>query len=103
MTHVTEQGQQEEQSGAFVGPAHNARHRLRVDGVRGEEEAGQEAPQASSEQQASQRGEQACHSSMEGHVHQVVTPRLQPSHSVVEPEGEGAEGPVGLMAAAVRE
>lgn len=103
VAYVTQQRQQEEQSGALVGPAHDARHRLGVDGVRGEEEAGQQAPRASSEQQASQRGEEARHSSVEGHVDHVVAPRLQAAHGVVETEGEGAERPVGLVAAAVRE
>lgn len=103
VTYVAQQGQQEEQGSTFVGPAHDARHRLGVDGVRGEEQAGQQAPQAASKQQASQGGEQACHSPVEGHIDQVVTPGLQPTHSVVEAEGEGAEGPVGLMATTVRE
>lgn len=58
---VAQEGQQEEEGRAFVGPAHDTGHRLRVDGVRGEEQAGQQAPQAASQQQASQRGEQARH------------------------------------------
>lgn len=40
---------------------------------------------------------------MEGQVQQVVTPRAQAVHGVVEAEGEGAEGPEGLVAAAVRQ
>lgn len=103
VTYVAQQGQQEEQGGTFIGPAHDARHRLRVDGVRGEEQAGQHAPQASSKQQASQGGKQACHSPVDGHINQVVTPGLQPTHSMVQAEGEGAEGPVRLMAATVCE
>lgn len=103
VAYVTQQRQQEEESGALVGPAHDARHRLGVDGVRGEEEAGQQAPQASSQQQAGQRGEQARHGPVEGYVDHVVAPRLQAAHSVVETEGEGAERPVRLVAAAVRE
>lgn len=100
---VAQQGQQEEEGRTFVGPAHHARHRLRVDGVRGEEQAGQQAPQAASEQQASQHGEQARHGPVEGHVDKVIAPGLQPTHKVVEAEGEGAEGAVGLVAATVRE
>lgn len=103
MTYVAQQGQQEEQGGSFVGPAHDARHRFGVHGMRGEEQAGQQAPQASAEQQVSQRGEQARHSPVEGYVHQVVTPGVQPPRSVVEAEGEGAERPVGLVAATVSE
>lgn len=103
VTHVAQQGQQEEQGGPFVGPAHDAGHRLGVDGVRGEEQAGEQAPQASSEQQASQGGKQARHGPVEGHVNQVVAPGLQLTHSMVEAEGEGAEGPVGLVAATVCE
>lgn len=40
---------------------------------------------------------------MEGQVQQVVTPRVQAVHGVVEAEGEDAEGPKGLVAAAVRQ
>lgn len=103
VTYVAQQGEQEEQGGTFISPAHDARHRLRVDGVRGEEQAGQQAPQASSKQQASQGGEEAGHSPVDGHINEVVAPWLQPTHGVVEAEGEGAEGPVRLMAATVCE
>lgn len=103
VTYVAQQGQQEEQSGSFICPAHDACHRLSVDGVRGKKQAGKQAPQASSKQQASQRGKQACHSPVEGHVNQVVTPGLQPTNSMVEAEREGTEGPVRLMAATVCE
>lgn len=54
VTYVTQQGQQEEQSGTFISPTHDASHRFSVDGVSSKEEAGQHAPQPSSEQQASQ-------------------------------------------------
>lgn len=91
VTYVAQQGQQEEEGGAFIRTTHDARHRLSVDGVRSEEQAGQQRPQTSSEQQASQGGKQAGHCSVEDYIHQVVTPRLQPTHSVVEAEGEGAE------------
>lgn len=40
---------------------------------------------------------------MQGHVDKVITPGLQPTHEVVEAEGEGAERAVGLVAATVRE
>lgn len=103
MSDVAKQGQQEEEGRTFVGPAHNAGHCLGVDGVRGEEQASQQAPEAASEQQASQRGKQACHGPVEGHVHKVITPWLQPTHKVVETERQGAEGAVGLVAATVGE
>ena len=103
VTYVAQQGQQKEQRGAFISPTHDTRHCFGVDGVRGEEQASQQAPQASSEQQASQGGKQARHSPVDSHVNQVVTPGLQPTHGVVEAEGEGAEGPIRLMAATVSE
>lgn len=103
MTDVTQQGQQEEEGGTFVGSPHDARHCLCVDGVGGEEQASQQAPRAFSEQQASQGGEEASHCAVHGHVNEVVAPRIQPAHRMVEAEGEGAEGPVRLMAAAVCE
>lgn len=103
MSDVAEQGQQEEEGRAFIGPAHNAGHRLGVDGVRGKEQASQQAPQAASKKHSSQRGKQARHGPVEGHVHKVITPWLQPTHEVVETEGQGAEGAVGLVAATVGE
>ncbi len=103
VAYVAQQGQQEEQGGAFIGAAHDSRHRLGVDWVRGKEQTGQQAPQASSKQQASQAGKQSCHGSVDGHIHQVVTPGLQPTRSVVKAEGEGAERTEGLVAAAVSE
>lgn len=100
---VAQQGQQEKEGRAFVGPAHDPGHCFRVDGVGGEEQAGQQAPWAASEQQASQHGKQARHGPVEGHVDKMITPGLQPTHKVVEAEGEGAERAVGLVAATVRE
>lgn len=50
VAYVAQQREQEEQGGSLVGPAHDARHRLGVDGVRGEEQAGQQAPQAPAQQ-----------------------------------------------------
>lgn len=100
---VAQQGQQEKEGRAFVGPAYNSGHRFRVDRVGGEEQAGQQAPRTASKQKASQGGKQARHSTVEGHVDKVITPGLQPTHKVVEAEGEGAERAVGLVAATVRE
>lgn len=103
MSDVAKQGQQEEEGRAFVSPAHNAGHCLGVDGVRGEEQASQQAPETASKQQASQRGKQARHGPVEGYVHKVITPWLQPTHEVVEAEGQGAQRAVGLVAATVGE
>lgn len=103
MTHVAQQREQEEERGALVSPAHHAGHRLRVDRVRGEEQAGQQAPRSLAEQQAGQQGEEAAHGAVRGHVDQVVAPRVQAARCVVEAEGQRAEGPVGLVAAAVSE
>lgn len=101
VSDVTQQGQQEEQGGAFVGPPHHARHRLGVNWVGGEQQAGQQAPRPPAQQQASQRGEQDGHGAVQRHVDGVVAPGLQAAHRVVQAEGQGAEGPVGLVAAAV--
>ena len=103
VAHVTQQREQEEERGAHVGAAHHARHRLRVDGVGGEQQPGQQAPGPAAQQQAGQQGEEARHGPVEGHVDQVVAPRVQPAQGVVETEGQGAQRPVGLVAAAVRE
>lgn len=100
---VTQQRQQEEQSSTLVGPSNNTCHRLGVDGVRSEEQSCQKAPQPSSQQQASQDGKQDGYGTVEGHINQVVTPGLHPTHSVIKAEGEGAQGPVRLMAATVCE
>lgn len=37
VTHIAQQRQQEEEGGAHVGTAYHTRHRLRVDGMRGEQ------------------------------------------------------------------
>lgn len=101
--NVTQQGQQEEQGSTFIGPSNNASHRLSVDRVRSKYQASQQAPQSSPKQQAGQRGKQDGHSTVEGYINQVVTPRLQPTHQIVKAEGEGAEGSVRLMATTVCE
>ena len=101
--YVTQQGQQEEQGSTFIGPSDNACHSLSVNRVWSKEQASHQAPQSSPEQQTSQRGKQDGHSAVKGHINQVVTPRLQPTHSMVKAEGEGAEGSVRLMAATVCE
>lgn len=44
VTYVAEQGQQEEQGSPFVSPTNDARHRLRVNRVRGKEQTSQQAP-----------------------------------------------------------
>ena len=101
VAHVTQQREQEEQRGAHVGAAHHAGHRLGVHGVGGEQQPGQEAPGPAPQQEPGQQGEEARHGPVERHVDQVVAPRVQPAQGVVETEGQGAQRPVGLVAAAV--
>lgn len=101
VSRVAEKRQQEERGRTHVRPSHHAGHRLRVDGVRGEEEARQQAPGSSAQQGAGEGCEEDRDQYMEGHVEQVVPPRAQAVHSVVEAEGEGAEGAERLVAAAV--
>ena len=103
VAHVTQQREQKEERGPHVGAAHHAGHRLGVDGVRGEQQPGQQAPGSPAQQQAGQQGEEARHGPVEGHVDQVVAPRVQPAQGVVQTEGQGAQRAVGLVAAAVRE
>lgn len=98
---VAEKRQQEEEGGAHVRPPHHTRHRLCVDGVRGEEQARQQAPGSSAQQGAGQGREEGGDQCVEGQVEQVVAPWAQAVQGVVEAEGEGAEGPEGLVAAAV--
>lgn len=103
MPHVAEERQQEERGRAHVRPPHHAGHRLRVDGVRGEEEACQQAPGSSAQQGAGEGREEGGDQRVEGQVQQMVTSRVQAVHGVVEAEGEGAEGAEGLVAATVRQ
>ena len=103
VTHVAQQGQQEEEGGSNVCPAHDPGHGLCVDGVGGEQEPGQQAPRALPQEQAGQPGEERRHGPVQTHVDQVVSPGLQPPKGMVEAEGEGAERAVGLVAAAVGE
>lgn len=44
MFHVAEQGEEKEETGPDIGPAHDSCHCLRVDGVRGEHQARHEGP-----------------------------------------------------------
>ena len=98
---VAQQRQQKEESRPNVGATHDPGHRLGVDGVRGEQQAGQRTPNPPTQQQAGQPGEEARHGPMEAHVDQVVAPGIKATQSMVEAEGERAERPVGLVAAAV--
>lgn len=103
MSYVTAQGQKEEECCAHVGPSHDARHGLGVDGVSCEEKPSQQAPPARPQQQLRKAREQSRCGTVEHHVDQVVSPRVQATQSVVETKGEGADGPVRLVAAAVGE
>lgn len=72
-------------------------------GVGGEEEACQQAPGSSTQNGATESGEEGRDGPVEPYVDQVVAPGAQAMQGVVEPEGEGAERAEGLMAAAVGE
>ncbi|TNN44596.1 hypothetical protein EYF80_045198 [Liparis tanakae] len=100
---VAEERQQEEQRGADVRPPDHAGHRLRVDRVGGEEQAGEEAPRPAAEERAAEGGEEGGDQAVQRHVEQVVAPGPLGVQRVVEAEGERAQGAVGLVAAAVRE
>lgn len=56
--HVAEQGEEKEETGPHVGPAHDARHRLRVDGVRGKHQASQEGPASIPQESLGEAGEE---------------------------------------------
>ena len=101
--HVTEEGQQEKQGGADVRPPHHAGHGFGVNRVRGEEEAGQQAPPPPAQERAAEGREEGGDQAVERHVKQVVAPGTQAMQGVVEAEGEGAERAEGLVAAAVGE
>ncbi len=52
VAYVAAHGQEEEEGSSYVGPAHDARHSLGVDGVSGKEKPGQQAPATWPQQQA---------------------------------------------------
>lgn len=69
----------------------------------GEEQAGQQGPARGAQQLPGDAGEQPRHSGVQRHVGQVVAEGLQAAQRIVEAEGERAERPEGLVAAAVRQ
>lgn len=58
VAYVAAQGQKEEEGGSHVGPAHDTRHGLGVDGVSGKEKPSQQAPATRPQQQAWEAREQ---------------------------------------------
>lgn len=52
VVYVAAQGQEEEEGGSYVGPAHDARHGLSMYRVSGKEKPGQQAPATRPQQQA---------------------------------------------------
>lgn len=58
VVYVAAQGQEEEEGGSYISPAHDARHGLGVNGVSGKEKPGQQAPATRPQQQAWEAREQ---------------------------------------------
>lgn len=101
MFHVAEQGEEKEETGPHVSPAHDSCHCLRVDGMRGEHQASHEGPVSVPKEDLREVCEETGDRRMQQHVDQMVAPGIQPSDGVVQAERKSAEGPVGLVAAAV--
>jgi len=101
VSRVAEERQQEEQRGADVRPPDHAGDRFRVDRMGGEEQAGEQAPRPAAEERATEGREEGGDQAVQHHVEQVVAPGPLGVQGVVEAEGEGAEGAVGLVTAAV--
>lgn len=99
--HVAEQGEEEEETGPHIGPAHDSCHRLRVDGVRGKHQASHEGPVSIPKQDLGEAREETSDRRMQEHVDKMVAPGIQPSDGMVQAERKSAERPVGLVAAAV--
>lgn len=71
--------------------------------MRSEKKACQHAPQPPTEERAAEGCEEGGDQPVQCQVQQVVAPGTQAVQGVVEAEGEGAEWPEGLVAAAVSE
>jgi len=99
--HVAEQGQEKEETGPDVGPAHDSRHCLGVDGVRGEHQARHEGPVSVPKEDLGEACEDTSDRRMQQDIDEVIAPGIQPSDGMVQAKRESAEWPVGFMAAAV--
>lgn len=101
MLNVAKQGQEEEEAGPDVGPTHNSCHGLRVDGVRGEQQASHEGPTSVPKECLREAREDPGDGRVQQDIDQVVAPGIQAPDGMVQAERKRAERPVGLVAAAV--
>lgn len=101
MFNVAEQGQEKEETGPDIGPSHDPCHCLRVNGVRGEQQAGHEGPASVPKQDLGEAREEAGDGRVQQDIDEVVAPGIQPADGMVQAEGQSAEWPVGLVAATV--
>lgn len=101
--HIAEEGEEEEGTGQYVRPSHHPGHRLRVDGVRREQESRDCRRHATSQEELGDVCEHGSNDGMEEDVTEVVAERVELPEEVVESEGEDSERSVGLVRAAVGE
>lgn len=92
---VAHQGEQEEESGTRVRPAHDGGHCLAVDRVGGKEESGdQSRSRLALEQLTSKSGEDGTSDGMEDDVCNMISHWPQLMQVVIEAEGEDSDRPV---------
>lgn len=101
MLDVAEQGQEEKETGAHVCPSHDARHCLRVNGVRGKHQARHESPVSVPKQGLGEACEEAGDGRVQQDIDKVITPGIQPSDGMIQSKRKSAERPVGLVATTV--
>lgn len=101
MFNVAEQGEQKEETGPDIGPSHDARHRLRVNGVRGKHQASHEGPVSVPEEYLGEAREETGDCRVQEDIDKMIAPGVQPPDGMVQAKRESAERPVGLVAATV--
>lgn len=101
MFNVAEQGEEEEETGPDIGPAHDACHCLCVDGVRGKHQARHEGPVSVPQEYLGEAREETGDGRMQKDIDKMVAPGVQPSDGMVQAKRKRAEWPVGLVAATV--
>ena len=101
MLNVAEQGKQKEETGPDIGPPHDSCHCLRVNGVRGEHQAGHKGPVSVPKEYLGEAREETGDCRVQQDIDEMVTPGIQPSHGMVQAKRKRAEWPVGLVAATV--
>lgn len=100
--NVAEQGEEEKETGAYVCPSHDARHRLRMNRMRSEHQAGHEGPVSIPEKDLGEACEEPSDGRMQEDIDKMVAPGIQSSHGMVQSKRKSAEWPVGLVATTVR-